>query len=691
MSKKMENVVVTKDELPFANVPDFEFAQKDERIFDKKFDTKPTTFFKDAMNRFVKNRSSVVASVILLILIGAAVIVPLTNKNDITTNIDTLAYLPPKWFEVNDAHFLDGTGYVNKAILDPSTKELPTDSTYKQIGVLGEINVAQSYADSYSNLVAKYGEGGGVDISYVKDSNDMDNPYKDSGIISQPLSIVVDDDVSFTFNFDYEGMNEANGGVNPTLFFGLEGEDSDGSTYFIGFGDDVTLSESKTSVTYSDISAFIKGSDYYVNGALPSTIEASLVVGIRGDEDHVEKSVYLTSIEGSANEGKSDISAALFSDATAFMKTFTDKVSDETTGKDLYYDYYSTFTSVGIHHSKVYYGSFRYDYYAAAFGEDTYMFSEVIIQDFIAKGYMEYDWSSKMGTNMEPGRFVLTELGEKECPVREVLYENHTKTSAALGKPVETRQIFCKRSLYRYDYYMGYIGSCTPQKYVFGTNKFGHDFFKEVFSGLLTSLGLGFLAAAINIVIGVIWGSISGYFGGWVDMLMERFCEILGGMPWIVMMTLIVLLLGSTFWTFLLALCLTGWMGVASSTRSQFYRYKGREYVLASRTLGASDSRLIFRHILPNGIGTIVTGSVLMIPSVIFTEANISYLLPNALAFSSSQSFGITLSNAQADIGNYSYLIISASIIMALIMISFNLFGNGLRDAFNPSLKGAED
>ena len=171
---------------------------------------------------------------------------------------------------------------------------------------------------------------------------------------------------------------------------------------------------------------------------------------------------------------------------------------------------------------------------------------------------------------------------------------------------------------------------------------------------------------------------------------MERLTEILGGMPWTVLMTLIVLLLGSNFWTFLLAMCLTGWIGTAATTRAQFYRFKGREYVLAARTLGASDGRLIFRHILPNGIGTIITSAALMIPSVIFSEATISYILPNVLSFQGT-SFGVSLSNAQAYIYTYPYLIISGSIIMAIVMICFNLFGNGLRDAFNPSLKGGNE
>ena len=135
------------------------------------------------------------------------------------------------------------------------------------------------------------------------------------------------------------------------------------------------------------------------------------------------------------------------------------------------------------------------------------------------------------------------------------------------------------------------------------------------------------------------------------------------------------------------AMCLTGWMGTAARTRTQFYRFKGREYILASRTLGAGDGRLIFRHILPNAMGTIITSSVLMIPSVIFSEASLSYL---GLISSSTNSFGIILSSNQSYLNSYPSLIVFPAIIISLIMISFNLFGNGLRDAFNPSLKGSE-
>jgi oligopeptide transport system permease protein len=223
--------------------------------------------------------------------------------------------------------------------------------------------------------------------------------------------------------------------------------------------------------------------------------------------------------------------------------------------------------------------------------------------------------------------------------------------------------------------------------YILGTTSVGKDLVKLAFVSLRTSLLIAIISSSICLCFGLVWGSISGYFGGNVDLAMERFCEILGGVPFIVVMTLTILLLGNNIVTFALALCLTGWLGVAGRTRTQFYRYKGREYILASRTLGSSDRRLIFRHILPNALGTIVTGSVLMIPSVIFSEASLAYL---NLGLQGVESFGVLLSTNQKYLESQPALIIFPAIIISLLMISFNLFGNGLRDALNPSLKGSE-
>ena len=130
---------------------------------------------------------------------------------------------------------------------------------------------------------------------------------------------------------------------------------------------------------------------------------------------------------------------------------------------------------------------------------------------------------------------------------------------------------------------------------------------------------------------------------------------------------------------------------MAARTRMQFYRFKNQEYVLVARTLGAKDSRIMFKHIFPNAIGTLITGSVLVIPSVIFSETSLSYLGIIDLNTSSITSVGTLLAKGQEHLFTHSHIIIWPAIFISLLMLSFNLFGNGLRDAFNPSLRGTEE
>ena len=130
---------------------------------------------------------------------------------------------------------------------------------------------------------------------------------------------------------------------------------------------------------------------------------------------------------------------------------------------------------------------------------------------------------------------------------------------------------------------------------------------------------------------------------------------------------------------------------MASRVRMQFYRFKNQEYVLAARTLGASDKRIMFKHIFPNSLGTIVTGSILSIPGMIFSESSLSYLGIINLQTGSMTSVGNMLSSAQKYLTSYPYMMFFPALFICLLMLSFNLFGNGLRDAFNPSLRGSED
>lgn len=245
-----------------------------------------------------------------------------------------------------------------------------------------------------------------------------------------------------------------------------------------------------------------------------------------------------------------------------------------------------------------------------------------------------------------------------------------------------------------YDYYV-YLNGIEPV-FIFGANSSGQDLFVMVASGTRFSLILALGVAIINLILGAIYGSIEGYYGGTADLVMERISDILSGVPFMVVTVLFQMYLAESvgaIGSLIFAFVLTGWIGTASTVRMQFYRFKKQEYVLAARTLGARDRRLIMKHIFPNAAGTMITSFALYIPSVIFSETSLSYLgiinLDNPA--SGITSLGTLLTAGQSAMGlGYFHPILFPSLVISLLMISFNLFGNGLRDAFNPTLRGSE-
>ena len=249
-----------------------------------------------------------------------------------------------------------------------------------------------------------------------------------------------------------------------------------------------------------------------------------------------------------------------------------------------------------------------------------------------------------------------------------------------------------KCRVFRYTYFQYRYG--FEPSFLFGTTSLGQDILTRLAKGAQFSLVFAVCISAINLCIGAVYGAIEGYYGGAVDMLMERFSDILSRVPFMVVTTLFQLHLASKVGpipSLLFAFVLTGWIGMASTVRMQFYRYKGQEYVLASRVLGASDWRIMFRHIFPNSLGTIITSSVLVIPSVIFSESSLTYLGIVNLDSSKTTSVGTMLANGRGTLGSDPHIILFPALFVSLLMISFNLFGNGLRDAFNPSLRGADE
>lgn len=236
------------------------------------------------------------------------------------------------------------------------------------------------------------------------------------------------------------------------------------------------------------------------------------------------------------------------------------------------------------------------------------------------------------------------------------------------------------------DYYK-YSGVEDGTYFWMGTDYLGRDLWVRMWRGARVSLLIAFISVICNVCIGIVYGSIAGYYGGKVDMIMMRITEIIGAFPEIVVVTLFILFFGTGILSIILCLVVQNWIGTARMIRSQFYRYKGSEYVLAARTLGVRDMALIFRHILPNSIGPIITRAMIAIPGAIFTESFLAYIGLGIRAPESS--IGVLLSQGQKVMQQYPNQVFFPAVVISLLMIAFNMLSNGLRDAFDPTQRGA--
>ncbi len=236
------------------------------------------------------------------------------------------------------------------------------------------------------------------------------------------------------------------------------------------------------------------------------------------------------------------------------------------------------------------------------------------------------------------------------------------------------------------DYYK-YSGIDDDVYFMFGTDYLGRDLWTRVWRGARISLVIAFVSVILNSTIGLIYGSTAGYYGGSIDMVMMRITEIINAMPTVVVVTLFILYFGSGLFSIIMALVVQNWIGTARMIRAQFYRFKNSEYVLAARTLGVRDRTLMFRHILPNSIGPIITRTMVAIPSAIFTESFLAYIGLGIRAPESS--IGVLLSEGQKVLMHYPEQTLFPALLISILMIAFNMLSNGLRDAFDPTQRGA--
>ena len=229
------------------------------------------------------------------------------------------------------------------------------------------------------------------------------------------------------------------------------------------------------------------------------------------------------------------------------------------------------------------------------------------------------------------------------------------------------------------------INKAPNKTHIFGTDSMGRDLYVRCWEGARVSLFIAFVAAVINLVIGVLYGGISGYAGGRTDLYMMRVVEIITTVPDLLWVILLMVIMGPGLHTIIIAISITGWGSMARVVRGQVLQLKQSEYVMASRTLGGTSGWIIFKHLIPNTMGPIIIELTFSIPNAIFTEATLSYLglgVPVPLA-----SWGTLANEGSRMLLLFPYQLLFPALLISVTMLGFNLLGDGLRDALDPKLR----
>ena len=225
----------------------------------------------------------------------------------------------------------------------------------------------------------------------------------------------------------------------------------------------------------------------------------------------------------------------------------------------------------------------------------------------------------------------------------------------------------------------------ASSKYWFGTDSLGRDLFSRVWVGARASIIIALVATALKLVGGRLYGAAMAHFGGWVDELLMRIIEVINSLPNLLVTILIMMILGNNLFALLVALSITAWCNTARQTRGLIKQLKESEYVYAAEVLGASPMRIIIKHYVPNMISILLLDASTAIPNFIFTEAGLSFL---GIGLTAPEiSLGVLISQGQQNMDFYPSQLVYPCVVLCVIVMAFNLLGNGLRDALDPKLR----
>ena len=229
------------------------------------------------------------------------------------------------------------------------------------------------------------------------------------------------------------------------------------------------------------------------------------------------------------------------------------------------------------------------------------------------------------------------------------------------------------------------VDKAPSAEHWFGTDILGRDMWTRVWAGARVSLFIGIVVTLVESIIGILIGGASGYYGGKLDMFIMRFVDILSALPFLVLVILIMMIMKPGLMPIIVALAITGWMGFARLVRGQVFSLKEQEFVLAATTLGASSSRLILKHLIPNCLGVIIVSMTFSVPANIFAEAWLSFI---GLGVNPPQTSWGQLAAAGAQVFQTKpYQMFIPAFFISITMLSLQLFGDGLRDALDPKMR----